>query len=362
FEWILTDNETGVFNPADTTGADKWSRTFATDSMFVVAADLVADSSTLDNGHLHEFRRSHTFFVRAVDDNGRCSREPVYRSFTSSTISPEVYISTPRRTGVSPATMPPVITFEWIARDMDSEKEEPDSVRWILLNTLPFNHDWFATRDYIRNNPDAPEWSGWHYYDSRADSGRSWTTDPLAFGDYVFAAQAKDEAGAVTPVFDLAQNLRRVFVMDISSGPIVRVSYKYMRDILAATADTPPTILEVLAGLPIGFSWSGDASSYGGLVTGYRYGWDILDLADPEQWEVSLTPFVGDRATSPTRTFFFGTHTFFLEVFDNNDLLTRVTIVVNVVPFTMERSLLIVDNWVEASGGFRHTMGMLPSD
>jgi hypothetical protein len=259
--------------------------------------------------------------------------------------------------------MPSVITFEWVARDPDGETQEPDSVRWILLNTLQFESDWAAARDYIRDNPDAPEWSDWHYYNPRADSGRSWTTEPpLAFGDYLFAAQALDEAGAVTPVFDLFRNLRRVFVTEVTGGPVVRVQYRYMKDILASTANAPATIIEVPSGLPIGFSFSADASSYGGTLMGYRYGWDILDLSDPEQWEISLTPFVGDRAVSPTRTFYFGTHTFFLEVLDNNGLLTRVTIVVNVIPFTMERSLLIVDDWVEDSPGFRLTMGMLPSD
>jgi hypothetical protein len=363
FEWTLTDNRTGVFNPADTTGSDKWQRIRSSDSLFVAAADLVADSLSFDSGYRFEFRRSHTFFIRAVDDKGACSSKPVYRSFTSSTVSPEVYISTPRRTGVSPAIMPSVITFEWIARDSDSEKQEPDSVRWILLNTLRFESDWSLARDYIRDNPNAPEWSNWHFYNSRLDSGRSWTTEPaLAFGDYVFAGQAKDEAGAVTPVFDLDWNVRRVFVTDVTAGPVVDVSYLYMKDILTRSADTPPTILEIPAGLPVGFSWAADASSYGGTVRGYRYGWDILDLNDLEQWEISLTPFVGERASSPARTFFFGTHTFFLEVLDNNSLMTRVTVVVNVVPFTMERSLLIVDDWEEASAGFRTTMGMLPSD
>jgi len=361
FEWSLTDNKTGVFDPADTTGADKWHRTDETDSVFIVTADVLADSSTLDNRGPYEFRRGHTFFVRAVDDNGASSTVPVYRSFTSKTIAPEIFVTTPQRTGLNSATMPPVITFEWLAIDTDSDTQAPDSARFILLPMIQFMGDWDAASTYIRENPDAPEWSNWRHYPS--DSGKSWTTEEaLGFGSYIFAAQAMDEAGAVTPVFDLRDNVRRLLVDRIASGPVVDIQYRFMNNFSTASPTTAPVILDLPAGLPIGFSWGADASSYGGTVTGYRYGWDILDLNDPEQWEIDFTPFVGRRAISPTRLFFFGTHTFFLEVIDNNGLLTRITIVINIVPFTMERSLLIVDDWQEDGRGLWASGGLEPSD
>jgi len=364
YEWALTDNETGVFDPADTTGADKWHRISRTDSVFLVTADVRADSSGGGAKDPVEFRRAHTFFVRAVDDDGTSSLQPAYGSFTATTLSPELFITTPQKTGLNSAIMPSVITFKWIARDVDSEGVDPDSVRWILLNNEQFGQDWNTVVDYIRKNPNAPEWSEWHYYNAPGDSGKSWTTDPpLDFGFYTFAAQAKDAAGAVTAVFDLDKNVRRVFVDEnIITGPVVSVSYKYMKRFASASASTAPVILTLPAGLPVGFSWTADASDYGGTIMGYRYAWDIIDLSDPEQWEISLTPFVGTRAVSPTRKFFFGTHTFLLEVVDNNGLKTRITVVVNIVPFTLERSLLIVDDWKEESSGFRLTGGLTPSD
>ena len=364
FEWALTSNETGVFDPADTTGADKWHRTFAGDSIFKVSADALADSSQLvGRGATPEFRRAHTFFVRAVDDQGRSSTRPVYRSFTARTISPEVFVSTPQRTGLNPAFMPPLITFRWSARDDDADNFEPDSVRSIIVPVVAHNNDWGTALDYIRENADAPEWTRWVDYHAEGDSGRFWTTDPpLDFGQYLFAAQAKDEAGAVTPVFDLERNVRRVLVTDDIQGPTTEVRFKFMTPVVRIGTGGDPVIIDVPAGLPVGFSWSADPSSYGGTLHGYRYGWDILDLNDDEQWEITLTPFIGSRANSPSRVFFFGTHTFFLEVADNNGQITRVIVVVNIVPFTMGRSLLVVDDWEEFSLDFRVTNGLSPSD
>jgi hypothetical protein len=97
-------------------------------------------------------------------------------------------------------------------------------------------------------------------------------------------------------------------------------------------------------------------------LQGYRYGWDILDLNDPEQWETTLTPFVGTYAQTPIRTFFFGTHTFFAEVIDNNGYETRAVVVINIVPFTMERSVLVIDDWEEPGTPFGKNGGVTPSD
>ena len=58
------------------------------------AADSLQDDNPSSQKAI--FTRSHTFFIRAVDEQGLRSREPAYRSFTSRTISPEVRITVPR--------------------------------------------------------------------------------------------------------------------------------------------------------------------------------------------------------------------------------------------------------------------------
>jgi hypothetical protein len=117
------------------------------------------------------------------------------------------------------------------------------------------------------------------------------------------------------------------------------------------------------------FSFSADARGYGGVASGYRWGWDIQDLSDPAQWEIDYTPFTktcGEAqipcAESPERSWQFDTHTFYIEVIDNSGYTSRVAVTVNVIPFTMRKSVLLVDDWKENSAGILATNGGLPSD
>ena len=108
--------------------------------------------------------------------------------------------------------------------------------------------------------------------------------------------------------------------------------------------------LDLPAGIPVEFRWTADARHYGGIAAGYRYGWDVKDLSDPDQWDVDFTPFPPHSATEPAaarvakadiRTFFFGTHVFTIEVLDNSGYCSRVEVRINIIQFTMERNLLV---------------------
>ncbi|MDH5627736.1 MAG: hypothetical protein OEY69_05525, partial [Candidatus Krumholzibacteria bacterium] len=202
YEYLVTDNETGVFVPADTVGAD-WSRVLSNDSTFTFTADILADTNTTDQ--VTVFTRSHTFFVRAVDEFGKRSLQPAYRSFTSRTLSPSVSVLIPVRNQLNPADFPPIATFKWKATDYIDDRmtsQEPESVQYALTSTAPFGGDFSRTIDYMGSVAGAKEWRPWVYYKARGDSGTTWTTPPQEFGTYVFAVRAKDEAGAVTPVLD----------------------------------------------------------------------------------------------------------------------------------------------------------------
>ncbi|UCG52272.1 MAG: hypothetical protein JSW58_01575 [Candidatus Latescibacterota bacterium] len=360
YEYAITNNEGGVFDPADTTGADKWHRVYGNDSTFNFTADIPADSSDIDPEELKpvEFRRSHTFFIRAVDDRGLASRKPEYRSFTSKTLSPVVDILVPLDTWPDPAQVSRVTTFHWEGQDYVTtldEIQEPDSVRWILVSTAGFDDSWEATLDYIRANPDAPEWSAWHDYQAPQGAGRSWTTPELEFGRYMFAVQVMDEAGAVSPVYDQHRNVRRVLVATRTTGPLVALFNKYFGTILSSSSDTPLMIVDIPGGLELEMRFTADASHYGGVVSGYRYGWD-------DSWP-EWTPYIGETTIRlPPETFFFDSHTFTLEVMDNSEFITRIWIRFNIVPFTMTKNLLVVDDWDEGDLGFEQTNGGLPSD
>ena len=371
FEYLITDNESGVFDPADTTvagGVSGWLPITVKDSPFTFTADQLADDTDFETQEPLEFRRSHTFFIRSVDDKGARSI-PAYRSFTSRTLSPEVDITQPDVAPIGAARVPPFATFRWKAQDFvsnDKQIQPPDSVRWILLPTKGFGQDWDTAIAYIRNNPAAPEWSSWHDFNAPNDSGKIYVADPpLDFGDYVFAVQVKDEAGAISPVFDEKRNIRRVNVTDFRRGPKMFVTNEHIGTFHSATPTINLIERDLPEGLPLQFTWWGDASSYGARVVGYRYGWDITDLNDTAQWEVDLTPFNASFATSRPRTFFFGQHIFYVEVIDNSGFFSRVALTINVIPFTMDRNLLIVDDWIEGPShltGFSNTQGALPDD
>ncbi|HEU4928514.1 MAG TPA: hypothetical protein VFU38_01690 [Candidatus Krumholzibacteria bacterium] len=366
YEYLVTDNVTGVFNPADTVG-EPWNPVVGNDSTFTFSADSLQDANP--TGQKAIFTRSHTFFIRAVDEQGLRSREPAYRSFTSRTISPEVRITVPRaELGITPADMPPISTISWVATDyVDDEftKQDPESVQWALVSTV--NHaDYAGTIQYLRENPDAPEWYPWSWYRAPGDSGKSWTTPPLEYGDYVFAIRAKDEAGAVTPVLAEPVNVRRLKIAERISGPTFVITSTLVGSIIASTCDFPLTIADVPAGIDISFNLSACADHYGGTVSGYRYGWDILDLNDPTQWEVDYTPFISSVAVTPPRAFNFGTHTFTAEVIDNSGFCSRIEVKINIIRFTGVRNLLIVDDYradeVPGQSGWAVTNGGVPND
>jgi hypothetical protein len=359
YEYCITDNEGHVFNPRDTVGRHKWHRVYGNDSTFKFTADVLVDTNTTDL--VTDFTRSHTFFIRAVDTEGLASRRPAYRSFTAHTLSPRVTIDNPKRSSFGATRVAPITTFKWTAKDYISDllsHQEPDSVSYLLEQVARHNNDPAETIEWIRRLPvDAPQWGKWQWYEAPGDSGRMWTSPKLPLGQHVFAIRAKDEAGAITPVFDEYHNLRRVNVSESKRGPILTLHNLYLGKVVTNVADSPLTIMDSFAGIPLQFTWWADASDYGGTVVSYRYGWDIVNLNDPQQWEVSHTPFPPHgpdelpQANSDPREYYYGTHIFTIEVKDNSGFVSRKEIKVNIVKFTMTKPLLIVDDYKESSSG-----------
>jgi len=362
YEYYITDNVTGVFSPSDTVGVE-WNTVLSNDSVFTFSADSLADST--NTRLVTRFERSHTFFVRAVDDRGRRSVESAHRSFTAWTLSPSVRVTVPNQFGLTPALIPSIATYRWEAVDFINSTVEvtiPDSVRYVL-HAIEGN-DFDGGFRWLHENIDDPTWSDWLYYSAPNDSGKFWTTPPVDFGTYVFGIQAKDEAGAVTPVFDEAANARRIRVSRRSTGPLLNVYNEFVGSVRTSTVNTPTVIVDLPAGIPVTFEWTADASAYGGTVSGYRYGWDLTDLNDDSQWDVDYTPFTSTRAQSAPRAFNFGVHVFYIEVLDNSGTRSRVSVKINYIQFTMERDLLLVDDYYEnpAGSGLQETNGALPND
>lgn len=369
YEYAITDNGYGMSDPEYLKDDNNWHKVVANDSTFLFTADQLAEPTTQ---MVAEFRRSHTFYIRAVDEESARSLEPAHRSFTARTLSPEVVITVPRRFGEEPAIVPGITTLRWRATDYVANtlsSQEPDSIQYVLISAKPFDNNPFEALKYLRTDPAAEaEWEPWQWYKAPNDSGKTLTTEPLNPGQYVFAIRAKDEAGAVTPVLDEVRNVRFLLVAPRTAGPTLAVANEFLGTVTTAVCASSVAILDIPAGVPLSFAWCALAEHYGAIVTSYRYGWDIADLTDPEQWETDFTPFTQQIARSPSRRFFFGTHTFTVEVLDNNNFCSRLEIKVNVVQFTFTRDLLVVDDFkadestFQAGWGNPRGAGIMPND
>jgi hypothetical protein len=106
---------------------------------------------------------------------------------------------------------------------------------------------------------------------------------------------------------------------------------------------TQPTM--VAPGQSLSFSWIADAGT--ATVTDYRYGWDVVDPADPEDpgWAIDWQP---DVVSAPTRSFQTGTHSFVVEAEDDMGRLTVGTILITVDPNVAAKPM----SWGELKTGW----------
>jgi len=356
FEFIVVDaTDLGYgFNPEDTAGVEKWSTTNAYDSVISVTADKFTYNDTLSNRPYSRFAKAHTFFIRAVDLKGMRS-EPVSRSFTAWTYAPDVVIEEPLAVGDERQVLGRVITFKWKAKDPiddPSNTQEPDSVRYLwsrVIDTLGRYDETFNIVNDLNKNPWRYEkrenWSKWIWYRAEGDSGKA-----TRLGDdeilenrksHIFAVQAKDEAGAVTMIFDREKNVRQ-FIVSPQAGPLLTITEQYLGGFKFLGTNFRPEKRDLPPGVPLNFRWGADASSYGGEIKSYRYGWDVDDVNEPDDWDILPSPFV---TTAPERKLYMGVHTFTIEVTDNTGAMTRGSVEINVVPFNMTKNLLWVDDF-----------------
>jgi hypothetical protein len=239
-------------------------------------------------------------------------------------------ITIPVYNGFNPASRPPIAPYEWQTLE---GSPDPAEVRFIMVSASNFSDNYAQTLDYIRNNPNAPEWSPWEPY-APPDVGTSWTSPPMDFGPYVFAVQGRDAQGAAEEEFDLTRNARYVRVVNRTTGPLLEVTGDLIDPIRSVTTTHPVTEVDEEAGTAISFCLTADASQYGGVVEGYRIGWDITDPDDDDAWGMPFTPFPTPIVCSSPQIFMTGNHLFYAEAIDNDGYKSRVPILVHILPAT----------------------------
>lgn len=233
FEWLLTNDEvTGpLIIDADIDArlaalGYSWTSTTAFGTELVVSADQFPDLAEPADSIYWEpdplrFHAQHSFFLRAVDDDGAFSAQPAHRSFTATTLAPEVQITHPVDLGAPGGyeTVAAEVQLRWMGWDslQNGTMIEPDSSRFALYRQadLPLDED----SGLLLTLPDSAwsPWRGWRDEDADGEAGgRQVLLRDLASsdgGNYQFFVQAKDEAGAVTSHFQDGVNLRRLHVV-----------------------------------------------------------------------------------------------------------------------------------------------------
>lgn len=278
-------------------GDPGWRRITAPRLDLVVAADTLRADPRGDIG-AGEFDRWHTFYVRAVDNEGAVDETPESRTFFAYTEAPRVWLNAPAlRAAV--ADLPRTFVMHWDGRDPiggPADPQNPLEARWALLPvTLDGGGQPIGFPAALYDLPDSV-WSAWTTWAAADSSGREKALrDVVPQGAppqaYVFVVQGRDDGGAITPKFDattLRGNNYAVLRLDgsLRVGPSVTVHAR--QDTLSAwTFDgigAPPFTVSVPYDT-LHLSWDRpDGSRYGGRARESRYGWNIQTPNSDLEW------------------------------------------------------------------------------
>ncbi len=373
FEWKISDNGLDGISPRDTltqdplTGAilNPWRFTAANDSTFFVLADQ-EDFPGDPAGDPRSFR-THSLFIRSVDDKGAKDPTPAYISFTSTTIVPTCRAVFPQLNAQGPKIVPPTVNIGWSGIDSDFDLRIPTKVRFLWKKALDPTGAWISTRyaydrwyDQILSFDD-PEWSPWIRYKPLEEDRRVSFPQQTANDYYLFAVQVQDTAGAVSVGFGYQIEVGHVFIKNNYYRPLVDLGEPYLGSSVMNSAD-----YEVAANQPINFKWTATATSYNGQIVSFRHGWDLTnpdDDADPG-WAVPPGLSAQNKFDSERR-YPQGLHRFWLRVEDDSHQVMLLQRNITVIPYVdplFQLPLLVIDqvvdnrvqNWPDQSGNPRN--------
>lgn len=368
FEWKISDNGTDGISSRDTltldplTGAEinPWRFTVATDSTFVVLADL--PNFPGDEEGVPRSYRTHSIFVRAVDESDAVDPTPAFMSFTSTTIAPQGNVVYPALGNSGARRVPPTVNIGWEGSDSDFDLGIPTSVRYLwrpavtsdgTIISIPSQYNRFF--EEMVDFTDPTYWYPWERYDP-AEEDRLTTFPDLDIGDhYLFAVQFQDTAGAVSVGRRYGVEVGNV-VISAGTGPAIQLQETFLGEM------RDNFFVKVAAGQPLSFIWRADPTPYNGTVTSMRHGWDVRNLDDPNDSGWMVPPGLSEQNKFSTeRTFQDGPHTFFLQIKDDSRTVITWEINIEAVPYiprTSQAELLVIDqirdknvqNWIDRGG------------
>jgi len=247
-------------------------------------------------------------------------------------------------------TLGMVINFGWRA-DGDLN---PRCVRYMYSQVVDTNGVYDPSFNIVADMNAHParyesKWGRWISFYAPGDSGKSTVLgddEILVTGrSHIFAVQAMDRFGKITQAFSRTSNVRQ-FIVSAAVAPLLKVTEPVLGSSAFLGMAGSPKVYEFSPGLALEFHWAADASAYGGVIAGYRYGWDVIDINDPDAWAVPWSP---SNTFAPPQTWYSGVHELFVEAIDDVGITTLGIIEINIVPFTMDRNLLWVDDFMSTN-------------
>lgn len=242
---------------------------------------------------------------------------------------PVAVIDQPTLQGPGVQTYGWTVMFQWHCEPLC----RPIYVRYLYCQVTDpdgvYDPDFDIIRD-LNENPWRYEdrWSAWIPYTAPDNSGRYTVVPDGAKGItgdndrllepgrvYIFAVQARSYGRNITRTFELNENVR-LFITYDEPSPYLTLTNPYLGSYVYVQTSKSPSVIDLPPGVPISFSWKADASHYGGEIVCYRYGWDVEDITDPDDWAVECS--IDCRAV-PETTFYDGPHILYIEAFDDDN-------------------------------------------
>lgn len=354
YQWKMSNNGTDGISPQDTLTVDPltgavlhpWRFTAATDSTFLVLADLPDfPGDTVDPRSF----RSHSLFIRAVDDKGAVDPTPAYISFTATTIVPTVRVVFPTLVNNSAFAVPLNMNIGWQGEDPDFELRIPTRVRYLTIPAIDLSGTAISSRYQYEQvyhqilSYDDPRWSQWIRYMPEAEDRRVQIKDQTPNAYYLFATQVQDTAGAVSVGFGYQQEVAHIVARTNQFPPDVTIFETF----LPASSSRAVTH-SIAGGQPLNFSWTANANAYNGKIVSMQHGWDIIDPRDPNDPGWAVPPGLSEQnRKAAERSFNEGLHTFTLVVHDDADNEPSIFVwTLRVIPFVerpFQLPLMVVD-------------------
>jgi hypothetical protein len=302
FEWLGADEDGIVrryqYSIDDTTTSEAWIDTTATRVRLTLSASQPGWYASEDT--LGEW---HTFFVRAIDNEGGIST-PESRHFNTRTIAPSTRITYPYVTSGS-ITVDDCVFVTWEGEDLDASNPEqrPESYECKLIRIAHPYIEEEAIVDSIHHkvnllrDPSAPgDSAGWILLPGEVEEYELTDFEGPGNTTYVFCIRAVDEAGAIEPRLERGENWFSFHPHNIRRPRVTVAVYGFG----SHTFPDDGSVWEIHfpTEVPLSFEWTGEPP-----IEFADYGWDIPDPYDDSYRDPhGIGGYIGWSATDRTRS------------------------------------------------------------